>query len=508
MSETADALAPARAALEADRVSAHLALAEPYLTAAWHDPSYIPQAHHRLISREVKAWATTRNGRLLVTLPPQTGKSVTAVVWTAFWLLALDPTERIIVASCTAELAGFHGSAIRDRIREFGPAHGLHLKRGSNRADFFATEKGGFVKCVGVGGMTTGYPASKVLLDDLFKDWLDAMSPTAREKRWLWAASVARTRIQPGGGILHVGTRWHEDDVAGRFIARAGSRWRVLRLPALAVEDDPLGRPVGGPLPRPGYDEHDTAALAEEWAGHQADQPVLVWEAMYQGDPHPPGGALIDADVLAEREDLDPAARPVLRAVSVDPSVGDASAASGAAARQNTFGIVAGWVGDDDRLYITTDATRVMTPEEGCRRTMEVAYETGAGLVLVEDNQGGAAWRPLLVAAWEHLVDAGRASGPMPRLELHHAKGDKATRANLVAGFMHHDRVRFASKLPGLWREWTGWRPGDESPGRIDASGHLALKLLPERARNRQQAASPAESPLVQGRQAGAYRWR
>lgn len=509
MSDTADPLAPARTALAGAQAGAPLALAEPYLCAAYHDPTYIPQAHHRLMSREIVRWSKQRNGRLIITFPPQVGKSLTSVVWTAFYLLACDPTERIIIASCTQDLADFHGQGIRERIEEFGPAHGLALKRGSNRASHFTTEQGGYVRCVGVGGMVTGFPATKFLMDDLFRDWIEASSPTIREKRWMWAASAARTRLQPGGSILHVGTRWNEDDVAGRFMQQQPGRWRVLRVPALATEpDDPLGRPVGGPLPRPGYDEDDTAALLEEWQQHQAEQPVLIWEAMYQGEPHPPGGALIDADALQTLEHLEPEARPVTKAVSVDPSVGDASAAAGAPARQNTFGVVAGWVGNDDRLYYTHDTTRIMTPEEGCRAAMLLAAQTGAGVVLVEKNQGGEAWRPLLTAAWEQLVAEGTATGHMPRLELHTAKGDKGTRAQIVAGMMHADRVRFAAKLPALWKEWTGWRPGDDSPGRIDASGHMALLLLPATPRNHMAAAMPATSPLVQGRQGGEFPWR
>lgn len=432
------------------------------------------------------------------------------MVWTAFWLLARDPTERIIIACCTADLANYHGSAIRDRIDAYGADHDLHLKRGSNRANFFATTAGGYVRCVGVGGMTTGFPGTRFLMDDLFKDFVEANSPAAREKKWLWASAVARTRLQPGGGIAHVGTRWNEDDVAGRFERMQPGRWRVLRLPAIAdTDDDPLGRPIGAPLPRPGFDEHDTPALLEEWRSHQADQPVVVWESLYQGDPHPPGGALITADELQAIEHLEPQARPVLRAVSVDPSVGGSSTAAGATGRQDTFGIVAGWVGDDDRVYLTDDATRVMTPEEGCERALQCAFDTGSGLVLVEGNQGGTTWMPLMTAAWQRLSASGRVRGHCPRIQIHNAKGDKTTRAQMVAGMMHHDRVRFAAKLPKLWREWTAWRPGDDSPGRIDASGHLVLKLLPERSRTGNKGVSPATSPLTTGGQSGvSYPWR
>src|SRR5690606_39939466 len=133
-------------------------------------------------------------------------------------------------------------------------------------------------------------------------------------------------------------------DVAGRFEQQQPGRWRVLRLPAIAVsEDDALGRRPGDPLPKPGYDETDREGLLEEWGLAKQDQPVVVWESLYQGDPVPPGGALIDTDTLQAREHLQPTARVLLRAVSIDPSVGDHSVMSGDhGGRQSTFVIVAG----------------------------------------------------------------------------------------------------------------------------------------------------------------------
>jgi hypothetical protein len=509
LTQVHDAAAAARTATATARASAAAALAEPWLCAAFHDPGYIAQAHHRLVSREILSWASTPNGRLIVSLPPQVGKSWTAVVWTSFWLLARDPTTRIIIACCTAELANYHGGQIRDRIDAYGEEHGLKLKRGSNRSNFFQTTEGGYVRTVGVGGMTTGFPATHFLMDDLFKDWVEAHSPTARERKWMWASSVARTRLQPGGVIAYVGTRWNEDDVPGRFMVHQPGRWRVVNLPAIATsEEDPLGRSIGEPLPRPGYDEADTAGLEAEWALAQAEQPVVVWEAMYQCDPHPPGGALIDADVLQTLECLNPTAKPVTRVVSVDPSVGKESASAGATGRQNTFGIISGWLGDDNRVYLVRDDTRVMAPEEGCEKTMQAAYDTQAGIVYVEGNQGGAAWQALMTGAWDRLAAAGRVSGPRPRVVMLTSRGDKSWRAQMAAAAMHHDQVRFAQKLPAVWREWTSWRPGDESPGRIDASGQLILKLLPEHSRMGLGAASPADSPLVHQGRASAFPWR
>lgn len=510
---TGDVVGVVRSAVQVRSALARRALAEPWLTAAYLDRNYVPQAHHRLMSAEVRRWFRTPDARLLIALPPQVGKSLTAVVWASFWMLAQNPSLRIIIACATKMLAAKHGQSIRDLITEHGDVLGLRLRRGSNRAAEFYTDQGGYVLCVGVGGMTTGFSANCMIIDDPFKDWAEAYSPTYREKKWLWASSVARTRLQHGGRILHVATRWNQDDIAGRFMKSMPGAWRVLRIPAIADSpDDPLGRPIGGPLPKPGVDENDTETLLVDWERARSETPFVVWEAMYQANPVPAGGTLVDADVLMGLEDLAPSARPVMHAVSVDPSVGGQSSASGTAdGRQNTAGIVAGWLGDDNRVYLTHDATAVMAVEEWSERALELAADTGAGVVYVEDNQGGTAWRSVLVAGWERLRTRGRVEGHMPRLVLHHAKGDKATRAQIVAGFMHADRVRLAGKLPRLCQEWTSWRPGDDSPGGIDASGHLVMKLLPDSPVVHEAPASPADAGVSLGGVGGLgnpYPWR
>jgi hypothetical protein len=103
----------------------------------------------------------------------------------------------------------------------------------------------------GVGGPITGRGAHLLVIDDPVKNDEEARSPTCRQKQWDWWQSVASTRLRPGGLIVIIQTRWHRDDLTGRILKHAknnGQRWRVVSLPALAGEDDPLGRAPGEAL--------------------------------------------------------------------------------------------------------------------------------------------------------------------------------------------------------------------------------------------------------------------
>jgi len=103
-----------------------------------------------------------------------------------------------------------------------------------------------------MGGALTGKGANILIIDDPIKEAGEAMSPVYREQQWDWWDSTAKTRLEPGGGVLLIMTRWHEDDLAGKFISKmndgSGEQWEVLRLPALAEENDALGRMFGEAL--------------------------------------------------------------------------------------------------------------------------------------------------------------------------------------------------------------------------------------------------------------------
>lgn len=192
-------------------------------------------------------------------MPPRHGKSERVSRIYPAWFVGNFPNKRVILASYEADFAASWGAKARDVLLEHGRSvFRVWLRPGSvaaNRWDL-ARYDGGMVTA-GVGGPVTGKGADLFILDDPVKNAEEAGSKTMRERAWDWWRSTAYTRLEPGGAVILMMTRWHEDDLGGRILAEAaagGERWEVVRLPALAEEWDPLRRSVGAPLWRERYD--------------------------------------------------------------------------------------------------------------------------------------------------------------------------------------------------------------------------------------------------------------
>ena len=206
-----------------------------------------PAAHHRLIIRELEGLARGRWDRLMLLLPPGSAKSTYTSLLFPPWFLARKPGLQVIAASHTASLAVGFGRGVRGLIGEHRARLGVALDPASRAAGRFGLVGGGGYYATGIRGSVTGRRADLVIVDDPVKSQREADSAAAREHLWEWFRSELVTRLKPGGRMVVVMTRWHPDDLGGRLLAEE-SGWRVLRLPALAEEGDPMGRAVGAPL--------------------------------------------------------------------------------------------------------------------------------------------------------------------------------------------------------------------------------------------------------------------
>src|SRR5262249_9009671 len=142
---------------------------------------------------------------------------------------------------------------------------------------------------VGVGGGVTGFRADLSVVDDPVRGAEDAYLETIRAKQWEWFLGDLQTRMRPGGAIIVVMTPWHEEDLNGRIIsemARGGEQWIILRLPAEAEENDPLGREPGEFL----WDDDPKYPYGQHLRREKATQSARNWSALYQGRPTPETG--------------------------------------------------------------------------------------------------------------------------------------------------------------------------------------------------------------------------
>ncbi|HTR17121.1 MAG TPA: phage terminase large subunit [Acetobacteraceae bacterium] len=253
-----------------------------------------PAAHHRLIIGELERVAAGTTDRLMLLLPPGSAKSTYASVLFPAWWFARQPGSAVIAAAHTASLARHFGRGVRGLLDEHGVRLGVSLARDSRAAHRFSLASGGSYFAAGVRGPVTGRRADLVLIDDPVKSQAEADSRAARERLFGWYRSELVTRLKPGGRIVLVMTRWHPDDLAGRLL-ESGDDWRVVRLPALAEADDPLGRAAGAAL-WPEWE--DTAALARKRValGERA------FAALFQQSPRRVEGRLFEPRHLGEVE--------------------------------------------------------------------------------------------------------------------------------------------------------------------------------------------------------------
>ena len=195
------------------------ALSDPASLMANLSPGYRRRPHLDVIGRSVAGLAARDYDRLLINEPPQTGKTVTAVVGAAFWWLARNPTHRIVIGSYGDALAVDRGTDIKRLVEEHGHRYGLEMASGSTRKQDWRLVTGGGVKSVGVGTGIAGYPADIAFIDDPHKSRQEADSVVSRERVWKWFSADITSRLAPRAPVIVVMTLWHEDDLAARLVA-------------------------------------------------------------------------------------------------------------------------------------------------------------------------------------------------------------------------------------------------------------------------------------------------
>lgn len=256
-------------------------------------PRYVFGAHHLLICDALERVERGECKRLMIFMPPRHGKSMLVSEYFPAWYLGRNPANKVIAASYNAELAQDFGRKVRNQLKDAAwqaVFPGAHIDQSSAAADRINLMEGGSYFAVGVGGAVTGRGADLMLIDDPIKGREEADSETYRRKLKDWYASTAYTRLMPGGAVIMVLTRWHEDDLAGWCLAEHEHEgWEVLSLPALATEYDRLGRMPGDAL----WPEYYPAARLEEI---RRTIGAREWNALYQQRPVPDDGAYFKRD--------------------------------------------------------------------------------------------------------------------------------------------------------------------------------------------------------------------
>lgn len=262
--------------------------------ASYTNPAYQPAPHHALIAEALERVMRGETKRLMIAMPPRHGKSELASRRFPAMCMGLFPSKQIIAASYNSDLANDFGREVRNIVDspEYQALFETKLAQDSKAANRWHTEDGGMYVAAGVGTAITGRGADILLIDDPFKDRQEADSELQRQRVWDWYTSTAYTRLMPGGAVIVINTRWHDDDLSGRLLAEqqsGGDQWEVLSLPAIDTEGNPLW-PAWYPIER-----------LEQIRGVL---PARDWNALYQQNPIPDDGDYFKSGWFGEYEDL------------------------------------------------------------------------------------------------------------------------------------------------------------------------------------------------------------
>jgi len=259
----------------------------PFVRQMWS--AFIPGKHHQIMADAFERVARGELKRLIINMPPRHTKSEVASYLFPAWFLGMYPEKKIIQTAHTAELAVGFGRKVRNLVGspDYQEIFPTKMSADSKAAGRWNTSKGGDYFAIGVGGAVTGKGADVLIIDDPHSEQ-EAMqgNPAVYDRVYEWYSSGPRQRLQPGGAIVIVMTRWSKRDLTGQIVNAAAKKdleeWEVIELPALL--------PSGKPLWQEFWRQEELEAI-------KAELPVSKWEAQYQQNPTSEEGAIIKREM-------------------------------------------------------------------------------------------------------------------------------------------------------------------------------------------------------------------
>lgn len=389
-------------------------------------PSYVPASHADTLIEHVEALERRDIRRLIVSMPPRHGKTLHVSQGLPAWFLGRNPESSVILASYGAQLAEENSRKARAFAVDPRWPFNARVSQDSSAVARWQLQTGGGLVATGVGGALTGFGADLLIVDDPIKGREEADSEAIRESTWRWWSEVALTRLQPDAAVLLTATRWHEDDLTGRVLASPGATdWTVLELPALAGQNDQLGREEGDALWPAWYPRQALDAL-------RADIGERAFQALYQQAPTPDQGAIFLREWLQGR--YAPLPDRGLRIVTaVDASFGKSV--------QSDYSAVV-TVASDRKSYYVLHAKRgrwdfaTLCEEIKC----EAAEHNPHGSIIVED-----------AAAGQSAIQELKRTTGLPIIPVK-PQGSKLARAESVTPLFESERVFFPANA-SRWRD-------------------------------------------------------
>ena len=387
--------------------------------------------HHRLTIQCLEDLERGIITRLIVCMPPRHSKTLTANEMLSSWWLGKHPDHEIMAMAYSQDRADDNGRKVRNRCQ--GELHQTLfpecvISRDSEAVNRFSTTAGGAYYAIGVGGPATGRGANLLLIDDPFKNREEADSETRRKHIKRWYSDDIYTRLMPGGVIVVIMTRWHEDDLVGWLLdEHKHENWHVLRLPALAEDDDPLGRIKGEPL-WPEFFPRERLEKIKMTLGERS------WSALYQQRPAPQEGGIFKRRWFQDRYDYYNPPKFIRIINSWDTATSEDA--------DSAYSVGEVWGETLDGYYLLNVVrAQVEFPELLTMvRTMYQSGEQRPSAVPVEDKSSG-----------RQVCQTLKRDSIMPIIPVNPPNGyGKVVRAKLVSPLCEAGRVRLPANAPWL----------------------------------------------------------
>ncbi len=424
------------------------------------------------------AESAERSVFMVINVPPQHGKSELVSHYTPVWFLKKFPWKKVGLASYEMGFASEWGGKAKDTITEHSDELNIQLTQDTKaKGRWRLRGYGGGMTVAGIGGPFTGRGFDLIIIDDPIKNDAEALSDVYRRRNWNWYRSVVRPRLQPGGSIIVIMTRWHEQDLAGALLGNPPEDeselvveedvepdpWEVINLPALAEDNDVLGRKPGEALWPTRYDVTALKKLRIA-AG------PFWWTAQFRGKPQPEGGGIIKTAWFKSYEDEE-LPNTFSRIVQIWDT------AHKEKQRHDRSACLTIGQANNPRRYYLLDlyVARLSFPD--LTRAAEAQYDKWEpDRVVIEDKSSGIS-----------LIQQLRRDTKVP-IRAIKAIDDKVTRAHTVTGIMAAGQVlipRHASWLADFLKE-IGDFPSGAHDDIVDVLVH-GLRFLKPRLKGRRQ---------------------
>ena len=422
-------------------------------------PTYDMRWFHKIICDKLESFAKGDIKKLMLFVPPQHGKSQLSTRLFPAYLGGKNPKNKMVVASYNATLAQRFNRDIQ-RVIDTELYHEVFPETTLNNSNVVTVSSnflrnseifefvghGGFVKTVGRGGALTGTPVDIGIIDDPLKDRSEAMSVTIRESLWSWYQDVFETRLHNNSQQILIQTRWHEEDLAGKLLARDND-WEVIVFEAIketSFDYDP--REIGEAL----WPEKHSKERIEKIRKSS----ILTFDSLYQQNPKPTEGIGVlwnRPQINACRIKTKPENMRIV--VAIDP-------ATTSTATSDETGIIVCGKDEKGKGYVIDDLSGRDSPNEWAKVAHEAFKKYHADCYVAEKNQGGD-----MVKAVIEQEDSRN------RIKLVTATKGKFVRAEPIYSLYEQNKIFHVGTFPILENQMCSFNPNGNgsSPDRVDA---------------------------------------